>query len=186
MTAETIINKIKTDAKQKASKIKKEADQQADYIKKEATKEAKNQAQEIIEKGKQQAENRKKILISQAHQNTKRNEMNAKEKLIETCFQQAIDQLGSIDEQTYKKIVKQLIIQGKKQIPGSCHIKISRDIDEQIAKDLDVNVTGTIDATGGIVLLSENGAITIDNTFDGILKREKQGIRVKVGTLLFS
>ena len=186
MTAEIIINKIKTDAKQKASEIKKEAEQQADHIKKDAAKEAKNQAQEIVEKGKQQAENRKKILISQAHQNTKRNEMNAKEKLIETCFQQAIDQLGSIDEQTYKKIVKQLIIQGKKQIPGSCHIKISHDIDEQIAKDLDVKVTGTIDATGGIVLLSENGTITIDNTFDGILKREKQDIRVKIGTLLFS
>ena len=185
MTAETIINKIKTDAEKKAQEIKKEAEQKANTIKQDATKEAKKHAQSIMDKGKQQAENRKKILISQAHQNAKRKEMNAKEELIETCFKQAIDQLGNLDDNTYKNMVKQLILQGKEQIPGECNIKISRDIDEHIAKELDVSVTGKTEATGGIILISKDGTITIDNTFEGILKREKQDIRVKIGILLF-
>ncbi|MBS3749058.1 MAG: hypothetical protein KGY65_03605 [Candidatus Thermoplasmatota archaeon] len=185
MTAETIINKIKTDAEKKAQDIKKEAEQKAKTIKQDATKKAKQHAQNMIDKGKQHAENRKKIMISQAHQNAKRKEMNAKENLIETCFQQAIDQLGNLDDNTYKNTVKQLMLQGKKQISGECNIKISRDLDEHIAKEIGVSITGKTEATGGIILSSKNGAITIDNTFEGILKREKQDIRVKIGNLLF-
>jgi len=185
MTAETIINKIKTDAEKKAQDIKKEAEQKANTIKQDATKQATQHAKNIIEKGKQHAENRKKIMISQAHQNAKRKEMNAKEDLIETCFQQAIDQLGNLDDNTYKNMVKKLILQGKKQIHGECNIKISRDIDEHIAKEIGVSITGKTEATGGIILSSKDGTITIDNTFEGILKREKQDIRVKIGNLLF-
>mgnify|MGYP006273241137 CR=1 FL=1 len=186
MTAETIVHKIKTDAENKAKEITSEAEQQAQQIKNNATENAKKQADEIIEKGKQQAENRKKILISQAHQNAKRNEMNAKEDIIETCFSNALDQLSNMDEHSYKKIVKQLIEQGRKQIPGNCTLQISKDVDKQIAEELNIPVSGKISASGGIILQSEKGTITIDNTFEGILKREKQRIRVEVGKLLFS
>ncbi|MBS3778303.1 MAG: hypothetical protein KGY50_03300, partial [Candidatus Thermoplasmatota archaeon] len=138
------------------------------------------------ERGKQQAENRKKILISHAHQNAKRKEMNAREYIIETCFDKAIEQLSNLDEASYKKLVKPLIEHGRKQIPGSCTLKISKKVDEEIAKELNIPVSGETSASGGIILLSEKGTITIDNTFEGILKREKQRIRVEVGKLLFS
>lgn len=186
MSAETIIKKIKSDAEEKAKEIKKEAEQEADNIKNEATKKAKKQSDDIIEKGKQQAENRKKILISQAHQNAKRKEMNAKEDIINTCFSKALKHLENVDENEYTTLVKQLIKQGRKQIPGDCTLKISREADKTIAKQLSIPVSGKISATGGVVLVSKNGTITIDNTFEGILKREKDRIRVKVGKLLFS
>ena len=48
-----------------------------------------------------------------------------------------------------------------------------------------IKVSGETGATGGVILQSEHGTVTIDNTFEGILKREKQRIRVKVGQLLF-
>ena len=186
MSAETIIKKIKSDAEEKAKEIKKEAEQEADNIKNEATKKAKKQSDDIIEKGKQQAENRKKILISQAHQNAKRKEMNAKEDIINTCFSKALKHLENVDENEYTTLIKQLIKQGRKQIPGECTLKISREADKTIAKQLSIPVSGKISATGGVVLVSKNGTITIDNTFEGILKREKDRIRVKVGKLLFS
>lgn len=186
MSAETIIKKIKSDAEQKAKEIKKEAEQEADNIKNETTKKAKKQSDDIIEKGKQQAENRKKILISQAHQNAKRKEMNAKEDIINTCFSKALKHLENMDENEYITLVKQLIKQGRKQIPGDCTLKISREADKTIAKQLSIPVSGKISATGGVVLVSKKGTITIDNTFEGILKREKDRIRVKVGKLLFS
>lgn len=185
MSAETIINKIKSDAEQKGEEIKKEAEKKAQSIKVEATNNAKKQADEIREKGKEQAENKKKIMISQAHQNTKRNEMNAKEEIIETCFSNAIKHLTDMDDAAYHKLVKQLIEHGKKQISGSCTVRISNDRDKKIAEKLDIPITGKTEATGGIILQSKDGTITIDNTFEGILKREKQRIRVKVGKLLF-
>ena len=49
-----------------------------------------------------------------------------------------------------------------------------------------MHATGNVDASGGIILESVDGQITLDNTFDGILEREKNRIRIKVGKLLFS
>ncbi len=186
MSEETIVNKIKSDAQHKANNIKQEAEQQAEQIKDEATKEAKQQAKEIREKGKQQAENKKKIMISQAHQQAKRKEMNAKEEIIETCFSKALEQLAAMNESSYNSLVKQLIEQGKKQINGPCTVEVATDKDEKIAKKLEIPVTGKVEATGGVILHSKQGTITIDNTFEGILKREKQRIRVEVGKLLFT
>lgn len=186
MSAETIINKIKSDAQQKVNKIKEEAKRKREIITKDAIEKANTEVKEIKEKGKQQAELKKKIMISQAHQLAKRNEMNAKEDIIETCFKKAIDHLAKMDETSYKKLVKQLIKQGKKEIPGNkSTLKISNDLDKQLASEMNIEVTGETGASGGVILQSEQGTITIDNTFEGILKREKQRIRVTVGQLLF-
>ena len=54
------------------------------------------------------------------------------------------------------------------------------------AKNLGLKITGNVDASGGIILTSGDGQITLDNTFDGILERKKDRIRIKVGKLLFS
>lgn len=63
---------------------------------------------------------------------------------------------------------------------------VSKDEDKEIAKNLGLKVTGNVDASGGIILTSGDGQITLDNTFDGILERKKNRIRIKVGKLLFS
>ena len=63
---------------------------------------------------------------------------------------------------------------------------VSKDEDKEIAKNLGLKVTGNVDASGGIILTSGDGQITLDNTFDGILERKKDRIRIKVGKLLFS
>ena len=185
MTAENIIQKIKTDAEQQANTIRAKAEQQATKITTDATTQAKKRAQEVYNNGIQQADNQKKILISQAHQQAKRKEMNAKEDIINTCFDNALDRLTNLDENEYKQLVKHFIEQGKKQIPGKFSMRTSNDIDEQIAKERNISVTGETNAAGGIILVSENESITVDYTFEGILKRERQRIRVMVGKLLF-
>ena len=43
-----------------------------------------------------------------------------------------------------------------------------------------------IESIGGIILKSIDGKIIFNNTFEGILKREKERIRIKVGKFLFS
>jgi vacuolar-type H+-ATPase subunit E/Vma4 len=46
-------------------------------------------------------------------------------------------------------------------------------------------VKGTVASRGGIILHSADGAITIDNTFERLLSRKKNEIRIHVGKLLF-
>ena len=64
-------------------------------------------------------------------------------------------------------------------------IQTSKPLDKEIAKKHNIPVQGTIESCGGIKLISENGSITIDYTFEGILKRKKQDIRILVGNILF-
>ena len=75
---------------------------------------------------------------------------------------------------------------GQKKLGGSCTVLVSRDADKKIAGDIGLNVVGTVESSGGVVLTSSDGRVTLDHTFDGILKREKDKIRIKVGKLLFS
>jgi len=196
MSAEKIIEQIKTDASKEVKEILKEAEKQAKEIINEAKKETNAEAEKILADGKKQSENHKKILVSQANQDAKKEIMAAKEKIIEECFVKAHHILSTLKETEYKNMVRKLMTDGVKKLGGKCDgvkklggkctVIVSRDIDKQIAKDLHFEVIGNIEASGGIMLKSGDGRITLDHTFDGILKREKDQIRIKVGKLLFS
>jgi len=186
MSAEKIIEQIKTDSQKEASKILKDAEKEAANIIDTAKQQAKQEAEKILANGKIQSENIKKILVSKASQGTKRDVMKAREKIIDECFVKAHHKLSTLNEQKYKKIVTKLMQDGCKKLGEDCAVLTSRDIDKKIAKDLGLQVTGPVESCGGIILKSGDGRVALDNTFDGILKREKDKIRIKVGRLLFS
>jgi len=186
MSAEKIIEQIKKDAEKEIKEIQKDTDKQVKEIINEAKKEAEKQAEKILADAKKQAENHKKILISQANQDAKKGTMNTREKIIDDCFVKAHHELCTLDKTEYKNIVRKLVTDGVKKLGGNAEIIVSRDIDKEISKDLHLEVIGEVEASGGIILKSDDGRVTLDHTFDGILKREKDQIRIKVGKLLFS
>ncbi len=186
MSAEKIIQQIKNDSQKEQKDILKEAENQKKQIMQNAKNDAEIKSEKIINEGKKQGDNQEKILISKANQDSKREIMKAKEEIIEECFIKAQEKLSNINETRYKKTIEKLIKNGQKTIGQKCKVKISKEIDEQIAKKLDIEVIGKIDASGGILILSNDGKITLDNTFEGIIAREKDKIRIKVGKLLFS
>jgi len=186
MSAEKIINQIKSDASKEVKEIIKEAENQAKTIINDAKKEAELEAEKILSNAKKQSDNHKKILVSQAGQDSKKEIMAAREKIIDECFVKAHHNLSTLKETEYKNMVRKLITDGIKKLGGKCDVIVSRDIDKKIAKDLHLEVIGTVETSGGIMLKSSDGRVTLDYTFDGILKREKDQIRIKVGKLLFS
>ena len=186
MSAENIIAQIQKDAQQEITKINKEAEKQAQIIITRAKKEAKQEADKLLATAKQHSETRHKILISQANQEAKRNIMNAQEKIIDDCFMKARHKLATLSDNEYKTLVTTLIKSGMKKIGRDCSILASRSADKVLAKQLGLSVSGMIERAGGVVLVSADNRVTLDITFDGILKREQQPIRNKVGKLLFS
>ncbi|EMR75141.1 archaeal/vacuolar-type H+-ATPase subunit E [Thermoplasmatales archaeon SCGC AB-540-F20] len=186
MTAEKILEQIKKDSEKEINQILKEAEKQTASIIDIARKEAEVESEKILSRGKNQSENIKKILVSKASQDAKREIMKAREKIIEECFAKAQRRLSTFKEAEYKKIVTKLMEDGRKKLDGQCTIVVSRDIDRNIAKSMGLKVTGTVEASGGVILKSGDGGITLNNTFEGILKRKKDEIRIKVGKLLFS
>jgi V/A-type H+-transporting ATPase subunit E len=184
MPAEKIIAQIQKDSKQTIQQIQKEAEQQASTILSTAKKEAHEQADKLLATGKQQSETIKKIMISKAHQDVKRHIMHTKETLIEECFTQAQQKLTTLNDQDYENIVTKLMNKGKNEL-GTCTAHIATERDRKIAEKLDIPVSGTIKVSGGVLLISEDGNTTLDYTFEGILKRRKDEIRIKAGKLLF-
>ncbi|MCK5258643.1 MAG: V-type ATP synthase subunit E, partial [Thermoplasmatales archaeon] len=180
MTAEKIIERIKKDSEKEIQAILEEAERQASGIIKDAKKEAEHGYEKMIADGNRHSENLKKILVSKASQDAKREIMKAREKIIEECFAKAQRRLSTLKEAEYKKIVMKLIEAGRKKLDGQCTIVVSGDIDRKIAKGMGLKVTGTVEALGGVILKSSDGGITLDNTFEGILKRKKDEIRIKV------
>jgi len=186
MSAEKIIEQIKKDSEKEVKQIKKEAEQQAKIILENAKKEAEKEAKTILENGTKQSENLKKILISKANQDLKRDMMNVRETIINECFTKAHHGLSILKGKGYEKLVRKLIEDGQKKLGESCNVLVTRDTDKKIAEQLGIKIDGTVESSGGVVLKSADGKVTLDHTFDGILKREKDKIRIKVGKLLFS
>ena len=186
MSAEKIIEQIKKDSQKEIKKIKTESEKKKKEIIDQAKKEGKLEAEKIREEGKKEAENTKKILISQANQKASRKKMQAREEIIEKCFREAEKKLLNIKGTEYQRIVENLIKKSMEKISGEKIVYMSRKEDKKIAEKLDLKVAGKIEAVGGIVLSSSDGKITIDNTFEGIIKREKSEIRNRVGKILFS
>ncbi|KYK23188.1 hypothetical protein AYK24_07815 [Thermoplasmatales archaeon SG8-52-4] len=186
MSAEKILEQIKKDTEKEVKQIKQEAEKHAKTITESAKDKAKTEAEKILKNGIQQSENLKKILVSKANQDVKKEIMNAKEKIIENCFTKAHHELSILKGEKYERIVRKLIKDGQEKLGRKCIILITRDADKKIAGDLKLNVIGTIESSGGIILKSADEKIILDHTFDGILKREKDKIRIKVGSLLFS
>jgi len=186
MSAEKIIDQIKKDSEKEIKKIKKDVDTQVKIIIDEAKKEAEQKSKEILEQGKKQADNIKKILISQSNQDSNRQKMNAREEVIDKCFNKAKEKLSKTSGNDYEKILDNLIKKGKTNIKGEIKVYTSRSSDKKIAEKHGLKVVGNVESIGGIILASNDGKITLDNTFEGILKREKDEIRNKVGKVLFS
>jgi len=186
MSAEKIIEQINKDSEKEKSQILKEAKQQASNIIKEAKEEAKIDSNKILSEGKNQAENVKRILISKANQDAKRELMNAREKIIEECFTKAHHELSILKGQRYEKIVIKLIEDGRKKLGGSGSLFVTREADKKMAEELGIKIDGYVESSGGVVLKSSDGRIILDHTFDGILKREKDKMRPMVGRILFS
>ena len=186
MSAEKIIDQIKKDSEKEVKQILSEAKSQAKTIVDSAKNEAKKESEKILTEGKKQSENIEKILISKANQDVKREIMNAREKIIEDCFIKAQHELSILKGSRYEKLVGKLINDGAKKLGSDCTVKVSRDADKKIAEELGLSVSGNVESSGGVMLVSSDGRVTLDHTFEGILKREKDKIRIKVGKLLFS
>jgi len=186
MSAEKIISQIKKDAEKEIKQIKSESEKQAKQIIENARKEATKEAEKILDDGKKQSINAERIIISKVNQDVKKEIMNAKEKIIEECFVKAHQKLSFIKGKEYENTVNQYIQDGVKKLGKECSVLISRDEDKKIIQNHGLTSSGYVEASGGVKLVSKDGRIILDYTFDGILKRDKDKIRNDVGKLLFS
>jgi V/A-type H+-transporting ATPase subunit E len=185
MSTEKIIKRIQTDAQTQQQQLLTNAETQSRLIIKEAKTQTEKEAKSLLQSGQVDSENTKKIMISKATQEVKRDMMNAREEIIEQCFAQALENLASLPEDQYKKLILHYLKIGTARLGEHFSMKTSRSLDADIAKQQGIPVQGSIQSIGGIILQSQDGKITINNTFERILDRKKDELRIHVGKLLF-
>ena len=185
MSVEKIINQIEKDTDLEIKEIIKEAKKQIELITKKEQKNAEIQSEKIISDGEKKSETIKQIIISKENQKAKKTITKSKEEIIEKCFTDAYNKIKSLSDKNYEKIINNYIQKGINKLGKNCKVKISKDIDKKITKKYALKIIGQIKSIGGIILISNDGKITLDYTIEGIIKREKDRIRIKIGKILF-
>lgn len=186
MSVENIINQIKIDSDNEIKQILNEAKKKAELVMENEQKNAIIQSEQIISDGEKKSDSLKQIIISKENQKAKKNITKAKEEIIEKCFIDAINKIKKFPDNEYNKLIISYIEKGIKKIGKDCNVKISRENDKKITNKYKLKVIGKTNSIGGIILISNDGKITLDYTIESIIKREKDRIRIKIGKILFN
>ncbi|MEM0492887.1 MAG: V-type ATP synthase subunit E [Candidatus Thermoplasmatota archaeon] len=186
MSVESIIKRIVADAEREAKRIIDESRVEVERIITKAREESSKEAERIISEGRVKCETLRRNMLSRAEHEMKRDLFSERERCIEECFNQAVRALSSLPSDKYMDIVRGFIKKGKELLGEGCMVLITREEDRKVAENEHVIVKGTTKGIGGVVVLSSDERVSVDYTFDGLLKRMKDDLRRKVGGMLFS
>ncbi|HDS58938.1 MAG TPA: hypothetical protein ENN54_01395 [Thermoplasmatales archaeon] len=184
MSLEKLVQHIERDAEQEASRIIAEAKQQADDIIRKAKEQAKKDAQEIASQGEKNARRTREKRLAAARRAAREQHMRVKEEVMQECLQRAREMLSAVKGKEYEKAVRAAIEEGQK-VFSDCVVRVSREADRKIADRLGVEVAGTVDGLGGVIVQSADGSRQIDRTFDALMERKMGDLRIMMAEQLF-
>lgn len=185
MPLEDLIAQIEEDANGEIDKIIREAKEEVRRKIREAEAKAKAEREKMRKHAERELENKKRSELSRMRIEEKKKILQKKEEIINRCFDLAIAKLRDLSSKEYIALLKPIVERNLKKVGSECEILISREEDKKIAKELKVEVGNRIEAIGGLIIKSKDGRISIDCTFDGILKRRENEIRIEIGKVLF-
>jgi V/A-type H+-transporting ATPase subunit E len=187
MTIENIIQKIKAETTAEVGKILNDANSIVAEYNKDARKEMGLKLKDIRAEGEKRITIMRNIHLSEARRMTRKSILNAKEELIQQCFDQAQDRLQNLSGDEYRKIMNGLIDQSLKLVGNKGIVTLTRSEDKAIFSTMP-NITvkpDIIPGLGGLIMESQDGKIVVDNTFKALIRRQKEDIRTEVAKILY-
>ena len=184
-----IIERIKKEAEAKVKEILDSVSNEAKNIRKRNEKETRKMVEKIKQEYEKEIMVIRNTVISGAKIESKRIQLDAREDIINECFRRSEKKLANIEGKEYEKFLNRSIkeggdIIGKNAVAG-CTEKDS-GIVKKIASVLNIAVDEKfLNSTGGVVIKSANEKIRVDNTFEGILSRNRDVLRKEVAEILF-
>ncbi len=178
--------------------------QSAEETKKKILEDAENRAKEnsdrIIQTGKQLGEKERQKLLSTAEMDVKKIVLNSKEGLIEETFLKARQKFNELKKtKKYKEILINQIESSIQELEGKEFtvdvyegegLELTKEIVQRMAKStkrrgLKITLNEVSEDMGGVIVREKEGKVSINNTFDSILDRKKNEIRVRISEILF-
>jgi V/A-type H+-transporting ATPase subunit E len=196
MEAEQVIEKILADAGDEAEKIKKQAgqkqaDEQAEFD--EQLKEHKKQTKALAEK----LANEKKLhLLAAARMNIAKEHLAEKNKILDEVFDQARQQLQSLPNEQYRRLITNLMLEvvetgDEEVIIDKEEKRIDAELINQVNSKLGSDRKGNLKLSdekvplgGGFIL--RRGKVKTNVSFDVLLSRARKDLEIELAKYLFS
>lgn len=186
------------DAEKEAKTIILRAEAQAEKILEEAEKEAEKKYESIINENKEKLRTKEQQSIILFELEAKNRLLRAKEELIEAVYDRTLNRLREYTlTKDYMNCLLRLISEASRQISSDeLTIQLNErdyqaltekrllDFSRKIGVKL-VKSKKRIDCIGGVIAMSPDGKIVVDNTFENRLRMLKNSLRVKVAEILF-
>lgn len=196
MGIETIIAKIKKDADEDVLCIITEAEREVRRILSDADLAADEEFKKIIAEGELEIKANTAGILSQARMDSQQVIREEKERGISICFAEVEKNLSYIKQSPeYKTILKNLVMEGINELDTDEITIISLDNDRESICDLipELCEKGKIITAGhecavtigGVILRSKSGHVTLDNTFEARLKRQKNALMFDASKILY-
>lgn len=167
------------------------AEAQKAAILEEAKKEAEETRQEEVKKVQTVIQVDRAKVINEARLAVKREVIHAKEELIQETFQEATKELQAFRKSPdYAKSFERMVDEAVEEIPGRVAVNVEKR-DEKLAKEvlarkgIEYELVGSLNSSGGLRITSEDGRISLTNTFGIRLEKAKRLLKSDVMNILF-
>jgi len=193
MAIETIIARIESDAEEEAQRIREEMKQKIGRILSEAGKTAEERYSRIITRGEHEIKIITGRILSQARMDARHMMREAKERGISDCFSEAEKSLTHIIQTTrYETILRNLTRDAMDELGAEDAVIISTERDREMVRKILPDMGEKISvgtecaiAIGGVIVRSRSGSVTVNNTFDVRLERQRDGLVYELSRILY-
>lgn len=191
MALEDMIKALEEESKQEREEIIDRAKKSAKRILDEAKEEAKRLKQEEVSRVTAGLEGEQAKLLNTARLSVKKDVIKAKEEVIQEVFKEVETRLEKLRESAdYQKIFETLTREALEGIKGKVKIEVDKK-DLSIAKTvlekqgLDFTLEPSPTSMMGLQVTTEDGRITVTNTFDSRLDKARQFLKSELTSVLF-
>ncbi|GAA0070202.1 V-type ATP synthase subunit E family protein [Clostridium sardiniense] len=193
-----LTSKILKDAEERKDNILKAANEEKAKIiaKKEAI--AKSEEEVMVEKAKMEAKTRHERIVSSAELKARNEKLAAKQSIIDSVFEQSIEELCKMSDDDMKKFIKDMILssdiagdekiilneKGKSVLDGTLLVQINSELKSK-GKKGELTVSNEVrNFKGGFIL--EKDGIEINNTFEDLVNSSRDELEFEVANVLFN
>jgi vacuolar-type H+-ATPase subunit E/Vma4 len=193
---EALSRAILSEAKGEAEQIGSDASTKADSIRQRAQEQADAERKEILDRACQEAERIRSQSISTTQLKARTMELESREKLLDSVFKAAKQQLPSIQQRSnYDQIVYRLAKEALNQLNAkdgdiradqATQKLLSDHILDKITADMKVKlqIGQPLEHGTGVVVDTSDGHLHYDNTLETRLSRQQNGLRSAVYRIL--
>ncbi|HKM17620.1 MAG: hypothetical protein GX228_01605 [Firmicutes bacterium] len=195
---EQLTNKIVEDAQLQADRTIKQAQEEAQSIIDQARQRAEAQCDKIIADAESRARELSERLLSVAELNARKERLKVKQELIGQAFAQALDRLCSLPDDQYFAILSELIAaaatagteeivlasRDQQRLPAGFLAQVNAKVKAQNLPGAMVLAQNPAPIKGGFILRA--GKISVNHSFEAVLRQNYDHLAMEVAGLLFS